>query len=47
MFEGFGRDLLKAQGLRPDSVMQVALQLAYYRWGGVFRGGWVGHGGSL
>ncbi|KYO48933.1 carnitine O-acetyltransferase [Alligator mississippiensis] len=30
MFEGFGRDLLKAQGLRPDSVMQVALQLAYY-----------------
>ncbi|XP_074873737.1 carnitine O-acetyltransferase-like isoform X2 [Carettochelys insculpta] len=30
-FRGFGRGLPKRWGLRPDSVFQVALQLAYYR----------------
>lgn len=30
-YRRFGKELLKRQGLSPDSVLQVALQLAYYR----------------
>ncbi|XP_008103907.2 carnitine O-acetyltransferase [Anolis carolinensis] len=30
-YRGFGKELLKRQQLSPDSVLQVALQLAYYR----------------
>uniref|UniRef100_A0A0B8RRG0 Carnitine O-acetyltransferase-like n=1 Tax=Philothamnus irregularis TaxID=1899461 RepID=A0A0B8RRG0_9SAUR len=30
-YDGFGKEFLKSQNLRPDSVMQVVLQLAHYR----------------
>ncbi|KAL8213155.1 UNVERIFIED_CONTAM: hypothetical protein K2H54_061037, partial [Gekko kuhli] len=30
-YQGFGKEFLKRLGLSPDSVLQVALQLAYYR----------------
>ncbi|KAL7986422.1 hypothetical protein Chor_011588 [Crotalus horridus] len=30
-YDGFGKEFLKSQSLSPDSVVQVVLQLAYYR----------------